>query len=214
MTYDFSRLSSLDFEELTHDLLQAEWGVRLESFKTGRDNGIDLRSISADDGDTIVQCKEYSGSGLSALLSHLRSKELPKIRALAPARYVLVTSVGLTPHNKDELFSALAPFVRSSEDVFGKNDIEALLRKHSRTRQPTYALCRQQRAEGYRVPNGCWPDRHPCNRQRWRFRCFRIEARCESRSCNRASRPVYGLDQKKYGFWQGRLWSDCREVHK
>jgi hypothetical protein len=41
--YDFTSLSSQDFEELTRDLLQEEWKVWLEAFKTGRDGGIDLR---------------------------------------------------------------------------------------------------------------------------------------------------------------------------
>ena len=41
--YDFKQLSPADFEELTRDLLQQHWGVRLEAFKTGRDQGIDMR---------------------------------------------------------------------------------------------------------------------------------------------------------------------------
>ena len=46
-----------DFEELVRDLLQVEWNVAIEAFKTGRDGGIDLRYASAHDGTTIVQCK-------------------------------------------------------------------------------------------------------------------------------------------------------------
>ena len=41
--YDLRQPSPHDFEVLTRDLLQAEWGVALESFKTGRDVGVDLR---------------------------------------------------------------------------------------------------------------------------------------------------------------------------
>ena len=70
---DFKQLSSRDFEELTRDLLQAEWGVALEAFKTGRDQGIDLRRIAADQATTIVQCKHFAGSGYAKLLAHLRS---------------------------------------------------------------------------------------------------------------------------------------------
>jgi hypothetical protein len=91
--YDFKSLSSQDFEELTRDLLQAEWNVPLESFRTGRDRGIDLRYARVDLGTTIVQCKHFVGSGLRKLISHLRSTEKPKIQALCPNRYVLVTSV-------------------------------------------------------------------------------------------------------------------------
>ena len=67
--HDFKQLSSRDFEELTRNLLQAEWDVALEMFKTGRDNGIDLRCISGAKGTTIVQCKHYAGSGYAKLLS-------------------------------------------------------------------------------------------------------------------------------------------------
>ncbi len=52
--YDFKSLSPQDFEELTRDLLQAEWGVALEAFKTGRDRGIDLRYSPLDGGATVI----------------------------------------------------------------------------------------------------------------------------------------------------------------
>jgi len=64
-TYDFHSLSSLDFEDLVRDLLQAEWGIRLESFKTGRDSGIDLRYTKNKKENTIIQCKHFVGSGQS-----------------------------------------------------------------------------------------------------------------------------------------------------
>ena len=41
--YDFRTLSPHDFELLCRDLLQKSLGVRLESFTTGRDSGIDFR---------------------------------------------------------------------------------------------------------------------------------------------------------------------------
>ena len=58
---NFNLLSSQDFEELVRDLLQAEWNVRLEAFKAGRDSGIDLRYAAADGGATVIQCKHYAG---------------------------------------------------------------------------------------------------------------------------------------------------------
>jgi len=89
--YDYRSLSSQDFEELTRDLLQAEWKVALEAFKTGRDKGIDLRYTHADGGKTIVQCKHYAGSGFAKLLDHLRDIDKPKIEHLKPVRYVVVS---------------------------------------------------------------------------------------------------------------------------
>ena len=41
--YNFHTLSPIDFENLVRDLLQVELSIRLESFKNGKDNGIDLR---------------------------------------------------------------------------------------------------------------------------------------------------------------------------
>ena len=96
-TYDFARLSSYDFEELTRDLLQNEWGARLESFTPGPDSGIDLRCLSLPGGAAIVQCKHNLSFKFKDLFRHLKRDELPKVQKLAPNRYVLATSVGLTP---------------------------------------------------------------------------------------------------------------------
>src|SRR6266508_1211911 len=90
--YDFKSLSSQDFEELIRDLLQAEWNVSLEAFRTGRDGGIDLRYAPADGGTTVIQCKHYAASGFSKLLAHLHNSERPKIARLGPSRYIVATS--------------------------------------------------------------------------------------------------------------------------
>jgi Novel STAND NTPase 3/Restriction endonuclease len=137
---DFKQLSSRDFEELTRDLLQAEWGVALEAFKTGRDQGIDLRRITAEQGTLIVQCKHFATSGYAKLLAHLRSTDLEKVRRLNPGRYVLVTSVALSPHNKDAVQELLAPFIRSPNDVIGANDIDSLLQRHPDVARANFKL--------------------------------------------------------------------------
>src|SRR6185437_16540921 len=95
--YDFRSLSSQDFEELVRDLLQAEWKVALEAFKAGRDKGIDLRYSFADGGKTVIQCKHFVGSGFAKLLADLKNSERPKIELHHPARYVVATSVPLSP---------------------------------------------------------------------------------------------------------------------
>lgn len=138
--YDFKSLSSQDFEELIRDILQAEWKVALEAFRSGRDQGIDLRYSPAAGGATIIQCKHYVGSGFAKLLAHLRDGELPKIRRLGPARYVVATSVSLTPGNKDKIVMALQPFVLSVGDVFGADDIEGLLSRHGEVERANFKL--------------------------------------------------------------------------
>ena len=138
--YTFTSLSPQDFEELVRDLLQAEWNVAIEAFKTGRDSGIDLRYASGHDGTTIVQCKHYAASGYSKLLSHLLNVELPKIMRLCPARYVVATSEGLTPANKDEIVAAMQPFIRNAGDVLGAQDLEGLLSRHPSVEKANFKL--------------------------------------------------------------------------
>jgi hypothetical protein len=138
--YTFTFLSPHDFEELVRDLLQVEWNVAIEAFKTGRDGGIDLRYASAHDGTTIVQCKHYAVSGYSKLLSHLRNVDLPKITRLSSARYVVATSEGLTPANKDEIVAAMQPFIRSTGDVLGAQDLEGLLSRHPSVEKANFKL--------------------------------------------------------------------------
>ncbi len=127
-TYNFHSLSSFDFEELVRDLLQADWKQRLESFTTGSDSGIDLRAFTKSDEPIIVQCKHFAGSNFAKLRSHLKTIELPKIKALSPKRYVLATSLGLTPAGKKALKELLHPFIKTTKDILGSNDLENLLR--------------------------------------------------------------------------------------
>ena len=127
--YDFTSLSSHDFEVLVRDALQAEWKIPLQSFTPGRDQGIDLQ-VGDGPGHTIIQCKHFAASGFPKLLAHVRDREVPKVAKLAPRRYVLVTSVALTPGNKDALLQALAPSVRDSADILGRDDVNNLLGRH------------------------------------------------------------------------------------
>jgi hypothetical protein len=132
--YDFRALSSFDFEQLIRDLLQLELHTRLESFKQGRDGGIDLRYSRLSgihQRDLIIQCKHYASTPFATLRSHLERNERPKVERLKPSRYLLATSVGLTPLNKQEIVDIFAPYCRGSADILGKDDINNLLGKYS-----------------------------------------------------------------------------------
>lgn len=134
--YDFTTtLSPLDFELISKDLIEADIGISLENFREGRDGGIDLRYAPAtiqgtpnSAGEIIVQCKRYSD--FSSLKSALKKTELPKIRLLNPNRYILTTSVSLSPQQVNELAVLLSPYVRSTGDVYGKDRLNAILAKH------------------------------------------------------------------------------------
>ncbi|MDP9993847.1 hypothetical protein J2W28_004451 [Variovorax boronicumulans] len=126
--YDFRQLSPADFEQLARDLIQARDAMVLESFRTGRDLGIDFRHATAS-ANTIVQCKHYVGTGLSGLMVDLK-KEASKVAKLKPARYMLVTSVGLTPPNKTAI-QALFGEVLATSDILGADDLNNLLGVHA-----------------------------------------------------------------------------------
>jgi hypothetical protein len=144
MTVQLNR-SGLDFEFLSKDLLEAEVGIQLENFSEGRDRGIDLRyapirgagravfnlanfGIQQKPPELIVQCKRYSE--FSDLKSTLKNKELAKIQKLNPARYILTTSVSLSPQQSEEIKTLLSPFVQSTGDIYGRERLNSLLTKH------------------------------------------------------------------------------------
>lgn len=136
--YDFHTLSPVDFEELTRDLLQASEGIVFQSFKVGRDRGVDLR-YAADGENRIVQCKHYRKSGYAALVRDLRT-EVVKIRRMdpQPTRYLLSTSVELSDANKEELAGILG--LRSTQDILSGNDLNNLLGLHSEVEVRHYKL--------------------------------------------------------------------------
>lgn len=124
--YSFLNLSPAEFEELTRDLLQKEFGIYLESFTNGRDGGIDFRHCYPKSGNLIIQCKRYQD--FKSLFAKL-SDELPKLKTLKPKRYVLCTSAGLTPKNKTEIVKLLGPFLKKPSDIYGRDDLNNLLGK-------------------------------------------------------------------------------------
>lgn len=129
MAYTFSSLSPADFEDLARELIGKELRVRFEAFCPGPDGGIDGRHAQANK-TTILQCKHYAGSSFSSLKTAI-TRELESIRKLSPTRYILATSRPLTPANKKQLAAILGPHLKSESDIFGPDDLNALLRIHS-----------------------------------------------------------------------------------
>lgn len=138
--YDFRTLSPIDFEILVRDLLQEEIVISLENFKSGRDRGIDLRYCPSSDSSLIVQCKHYADSSFSNLQSKIKNHEIEKVKKLNPSRYILVTSLGLTPDNKDVLIKICAPYIKSPSDIVGKDDLNGLLSKFPKIERHTFKL--------------------------------------------------------------------------
>lgn len=138
--YDFRCLNDKDFEILVCDLLSAESGVRFERFKQGQDSGIDGRYFSSSNNLTILQCKHWVRSTVSKLTYALKSKERPKAVKLAPERYILATSLELSPANKKAIKDAMSPFIARESDIYGSEDINDLLGKHEEIERKHYKL--------------------------------------------------------------------------
>jgi hypothetical protein len=136
--YDFRTLSPIDFEELVRDLLQVEMHLRMESFGPGRDLGIDFR-FSIAHGKAIVQAKHFLDSGAEALIRVAR-QENDKVAKLAPARYLLATSVSLTPSLKARLQQAMPDTPLAEDDIFGRADLNNLLGRHQEIERKHFKL--------------------------------------------------------------------------
>jgi hypothetical protein len=139
--YDFSTLNDKDLELLVLDLFNSENELDLQSFKVGKDQGIDLRySTPKNNNSIVVQVKHYLKSGNKLLLRDLKKKELPKVKALNPDRYIIATSVQMSAKEKDEIKELFYPYILDSNDVISVNDLNYLLRKHTNVEKRHFKL--------------------------------------------------------------------------
>lgn len=127
--YDLHNLlSPLEFEDLARDLIQAERGITFESFKPGKDLGIDGRFILDKDFEIILQCKQYAT--LKSLLPTLK-KEAEKMNARkGKLNYLLATSLSLSPPQKTKIAQALTPLIRVESQIYGREDLNNLIAKN------------------------------------------------------------------------------------
>lgn len=136
--YDFQILQPNEFECLTRDLLQKREKIFIESFTEGRDGGIDLRfAWASPQKKTIVQAKRYKD--FPSLFKKLK-EEVTKVVKLKPRRYIVSTSVGLTPDNKRVIQSLFDPFILSSDDILGQDDLNNLLGQFKEVEEQYYKL--------------------------------------------------------------------------
>lgn len=139
--YNFRALSAYDLEILVGDLLSAELNVRLESFKSGRDAGIDLRYSKAfAENSLIVQTKHYVGSKFSDLYHKIKNEEVEKIKKICPLDYYLVTTLSTSPQENEKLEMLLKPVVRGTVKIYNVHAINSLLRAHPNIEKAHYKL--------------------------------------------------------------------------
>lgn len=128
MFYDLSALSPSQFESLSADLIGRDLALRFEQFGDGPDGGIDGRHATGTE-QIILQSKHYDRSGFPQLERDLL-KERTKIDGLDLSRYILSTSVPMTPARKAKLMAVIGPTLIKPGDIYGKEDLEGLLRNH------------------------------------------------------------------------------------
>ena len=134
--YNLLVLSPDEFENLSRDLIQKELNLFFESFTTGRDGGIDFR-YARNNQNIILQCKRYeSWSDLKCNLKKEASKSILK----SASRYILTTTVGLTPNNKDEILQIFSGANVVVSDIFSYADILNLLSKYKDIEKKYYKL--------------------------------------------------------------------------
>lgn len=144
--YDFSTLSPPEFEILVCDLLNSQFREgnnigNFQSFKEGKDGGIDLLySTPLNDFKIVVQIKHYLKSTFTKLKNDLAKNEKNKVDKINPEAYIFVTSQELSIANKSEIKDIFYPHIKSLEDIYGKEDLNALLRKFPLIQESHYKL--------------------------------------------------------------------------
>ncbi|EHL04835.1 hypothetical protein HMPREF0322_04510 [Desulfitobacterium hafniense DP7] len=124
MEYDFHRqLEWMDFQNLARDAIQIREGILFESFKEGKDSGIDGRFCSAE-GTVILQAKRYGE--YKALKKNLK-EEVKKVEKLQPKRYILVVSITLNKEQKSELIQLFQGYIKQPGDLVSSNDLNNYL---------------------------------------------------------------------------------------
>ena len=138
--YTFSTLNDKDFEILVRDLLSKELNIEFQHFKSGKDNGIDLRYSTSYDNEIIVQAKHYLKSGYKQLIRDFKNRELKKVIQLKPKRYIVAISTELSPQQAEEIKEIFKPYIKSVNDIFWNQRLNSLLRKFEEVERQHFKL--------------------------------------------------------------------------
>lgn len=138
--YDFKTLNDKEFEALCVDLLSESLGQKFERFKAGKDAGVDGRFFAKNGKEAILQCKHWANTPINQLITEIKNKEKKKVDKLAPERYFLAISNPLSRADKKLISDVLAPHVKSESDIFGKEDLNDLIKQQQDIEQRHYKL--------------------------------------------------------------------------
>lgn len=141
--YDFSTLNFFEFENLVCDILNSkleENKPHYQSFKSGKDKGVDLFLENIDGTNSIVQVKHYIKSPVTKLKYDLRNKELAKVRLINPDRYIIATSCELSLTDKRQIKDIFGEYIKSTNDILSRSDLNFLLTKNSEIEEKHFKL--------------------------------------------------------------------------
>lgn len=138
--YDFKELNDKEFESLCCDLINAKTWKQIEKFKVGKDAWIDWRFYWDKDETIIIQAKHYIKSDIQKLISKLKNEEFPKAKKLSPQRYILMTSLPLSPKNKTDIMEAMPWIIKRGNDILWNDEINALLSEYRSIEEKYYKL--------------------------------------------------------------------------
>ncbi|MRN54926.1 hypothetical protein [Paenibacillus monticola] len=124
--YDFHRLlEPMEFQEFARDIVQKRDGIFLESYKEGKDQGVDGGCFNIDN-TIILQAKRWK-CDYRTLYRHLKNKEKDKVIKLNPDRYILGVSMDLSKENKEQIIELFSPYIVDSSDIITEKDFNNLL---------------------------------------------------------------------------------------
>jgi DNA polymerase III delta prime subunit len=118
-------LEPMEFQNLVRDIVQVRDNIFLESYKDGKDQGID--GLLYDEHRKIVlQTKRYKLS-FTKLFYTLKTEELPKVKKLKPTRYILGISMDFSPSEKEKIKELFEGFIINTNDIISSEDMNNLL---------------------------------------------------------------------------------------
>lgn len=85
----------------------------------------------------IVQAKRWQNN--SALVTQMKEEKL-KMDRVTPQRYFLVGASSMNPDVKEKILEAMNPYILSTSDIYGAEDIAALLDEHLQIYKKHYKL--------------------------------------------------------------------------
>ena len=138
--YDFSQLNDKEFESLCCDLMSAKTWKIIQRFKPGKDSWIDWKFYWGKEETIIIQAKHYIKSGISKLIQKLKDEEFDKAKKLSPQKYILMTSLPLSPANKADIINVMPWIIKRDDDILWKDEINALLSEYEKVEKKYYKL--------------------------------------------------------------------------